>query len=119
MVMFRLTFWPGKSAGPCLPGATRLRGKSYQSLISYPNVFSIFNQQLINLYQFSKINQQLINQLLINLLFASLQVSKLVLILFTVPPGLPLYLQPCVFPQLGVVLKINEIIMNSPNPKNH
>ena len=41
--------------------------------------FSIFNQQSINLYQFSMINQQLINQLLINLLFAGLQVSKLVI----------------------------------------
>jgi len=49
-------------------------------------VLSIFNQQLINLYQLSRLNQQLINQLLINLLFASLRVSKLVLILFTVPP---------------------------------
>ena len=36
----------------------------------------MFNQQLINLYQFSMINQQLINQLLINLLFAGLQVSQ-------------------------------------------
>ena len=35
---------------------------------------------MINLYQFSMINQQLINQLLINLLFAGLQVSKLVIV---------------------------------------
>ena len=79
----------------------------------------IYIQQLINLYQFSRINQQLTNQLLINLLFASLQVSKLVLRLFTVSPGGSLYLPPGVFPQLGVVLKINEILMNFQYPKNH
>ena len=67
---------------PALAGATRLGGKKcpityHQSLIHF---FSIFNQQLINLYQFSMINQQLINQLLINLLFAGLQVSKLVIV---------------------------------------
>ena len=48
-------------------------------IINYVTFFSIFNQQLIDLYQFSMINQQLINQLLINLLIAGLQVSKLVL----------------------------------------
>ena len=41
-----------KSAGPCLPGATRLGSKQcpITDLLSY--FFSIFNQQLINLYQF-------------------------------------------------------------------
>jgi len=54
------------STGPCLPGATRLRGIVYQSLFSYPQCFSTFNQLVIN-------------QLLINPLFAGLQVSNLVI----------------------------------------
>ena len=64
---------------PACQGSPGCEERASQSLISYPTFFSIFNQQLINLYQFSMINQQLINQLLINLLFAGLQVSKLVL----------------------------------------
>ena len=60
--------------------------------------FSIFNQQLINLYQFPMTNQQLINQLVINLLFTGLQVSKLVLSnCSTVPPGQTILLPPGVF----------------------
>ena len=65
------------SAGPCLPGATRLRGMENQSLIPYPNCFSIFHHQFINLCKFPLTNQQLTNQLVINLLFAGLQVSNL------------------------------------------
>ena len=64
---------------PACQGPPGWEESSVQSLISHPNIFSILNQQLINLYQFSMISQQLINQLLINLLFAGLQVSKLVL----------------------------------------
>ena len=68
------------SAGPCLPGATRLRRMENQSLISYPNCFSIFHHQFINLCKFPLTNQQLIHQLVINLLFAGLQVSNLGLV---------------------------------------
>ena len=68
------------SAGPCLPGATRLRRIENQSLISYPNCFSIFHHQFINLCKFPLTNQQLIHQLVINLLFAGLQVSNLGLV---------------------------------------
>ena len=69
-----------KSAGPCLPGATRLRSMENHSLISYPNLFSIFHHQFINLCKFPLTNQQLIHQLVINLLFAGLQVSNLGLV---------------------------------------
>ena len=92
-----------KSVGPCLPGATRLRGIAYQSLIFHPNGFSIFNQQLIDVHQFPLINQQLANQLAINLLFAGLQVSKLVIVTVYCTPGASYYLPPGVFSQLGVV----------------
>ena len=51
-----------------------------QSLISYPNCFSIFHHQFINLCKFPLTNQQLIHQLVINLLFAGLQVSNLGLV---------------------------------------
>ena len=37
---------------PACQGPPGWEASSVQSLISYPNVFSIFNQQLINLYQF-------------------------------------------------------------------
>ena len=63
-----------------MPGATRLRRVENQSLISYPNCFSIFHHQFINLCKFPLTNQQLIHQLVINLLFAGLQVSNLGLV---------------------------------------
>ena len=71
---------PYISAGPCLPGATRLRRMENQSLIFYPNCFSTFHHQFINLCKFPLTNQQLIHQLVINLLFAGLQVSNLGLV---------------------------------------
>ena len=76
-----------KSAGPCLSGATRLRGVVYQSLISDPNFFSELNHKFINLCNFPLTNQQLINQLMINLLFAGLQISNLGLVTVLLYPG--------------------------------
>ena len=66
---------------PALAGATRLGRKRCQITYHQSLILTCVNIQSAadNLYQFSMINQQLTNQLLINLLFADLQVSKLVL----------------------------------------
>ena len=71
-----------------LQGPPGWEARCVQSLITnlLSHFFSIFNQQLINLYQFPMINQQLIKQLLINLLFAGLQVSKLVIVIVYCTP---------------------------------
>ena len=95
---------------PACQGPPGWEARSVQSLISYPNCFSIFHHQFINLCKFPLTNQQLIHQLVINLLFAGLQVSNLGLL--TVPPGASIYPPAPRFTQLGVVLKTSEISMH-------
>ena len=109
-----------KSAGPCLPGATRLRGVVNQSLISYPNCFSIFHHQFINLCKFPLTNQQLIHQLVINLLFAGLQVSNLGLVtvlLYPLVHQIPVH-QPGAL-NFGWSWKSMKFQGISNTPKNH
>ena len=101
------------SAGPCLPGATRLRRMVNHLLISYPNCFSIFHHQFINPCKFSLTNQQLIHQLVINLLFAGLQVQVSHLVIGgSSAPGPSLYHPPGPCSQFWVVLEINQISMH-------
>ena len=104
---------PTNPPAPALAGATRLGRIVKQSLTSYPNTFPIFHHQFINLHQLPLVNQQFINQLVINLLFSGLQVSKLVLSTvllyplehqFTLSP-----LIPSILGVSGETLKINEI----------
>ena len=115
-----VAFVPFGSAGPCLSGATRLRGTAYQSLISYPNIFSNISSPV---HQFPLTNQQLINQLVINLLFAGLQFSHLVigglLDSWCRAPGQPIYLPPARVLNLGWTLKFIKISNNLQYSKNH
>ena len=98
---------------PLLAGATRLGGKAGESLISYPNVFSIFNQQMINLYQCfhdqSAIDQSAVDKSAVCWSTGQQTGGKYC---STVPPGASIYHPAPRFTQLGVVLKINEISMH-------
>ena len=103
-----------------MPGATRLGRMVNQSLISYPNCFSIFHHQFINLCKFPLTNQQLINQLVIDLLFAGLQVSNLGLVtvlLYPLDRQFTTHQVHCL--NLGWSRKSMKFQSISNTPKNH
>ena len=118
--MYICMYMPYIIRRPLLAGATRLRGMENQSLISYPNCFSIFHHQFINLCKFPLTNQQLIYQLVINLLFAGLQVSNLGLVtvlLYPLVHQFTLHQVRCL--NLGWSWKSMKFQCISNTPENH
>ena len=97
----------------CLSRVTRLRGKNYQSLISYLSVVfkiqSAVDQSLSVFHDQSAIDQSAVDKSAVCWSTGQQTGGKYC---STVPPGAPIYHQPAVVSQLGVVLKINEISMN-------
>ena len=100
----------GISAGPCLPGATRL----------WRNFAMTFPCNMLNIQsptgrlQWFACLQAAVNGIC---RFAGQQSGVVTGILY--PPGSTIYLPKCLCSQLGVVLKINEISMNFQYPQNH